>query len=213
MNILWYNIYMPRKNTVYRQNLEGSFYHVYNRGLNKMNIFNSDEDFRFFEFLIERMLSPIPYKNRFGREYVNYHGQIEVHSYCLMPNHFHFLFKQNRVNAIKNFISSLSIAYSAHFNKANNRSGPIFESRYKAILVEGDEYLKHLSRYIHLNPLGFRSWDYSSYNDFLYEPRPWVNTKLILGEFRTKNHYIAFVDDYREASDPSQALESLLGDT
>ena len=177
-----------------------------------MTIFETDEDYRRFEFFIERLLSPAPYKNQFGREYQNFHTKIEIHSYCLMPNHYHFLIKQNQQGAIKDFIKSLTTSYAMDFNKRHARIGPLFESRYKAIPIEEDEYLMQVSRYIHLNPMGFRSWDYSSYSDYLYEPKMWVETSLILDMFRTKKHYIAFVDDYSELKDASPELEAIFGD-
>ena len=204
---------MPTRNTHYRQDASDVFYHVYNRGSAKMTIFEADDDYQKFEFFIERLLSPVPYKNQFGREFRNFFGKIEIHSYCLMPNHYHFLIKQNQQGAIKDFIKSLSTSYSMDFNKRHSRVGPLFESRYKAIPIEDDVYLSQVSRYIHLNPMGFRSWDYSSYNDYLYGPKLWVKTDMILGMFRTKKHYIAFMDDYSELRDASLELESIFGNT
>jgi len=203
---------MPRKYVEYRQDAEDIFYHIFNRGSAKMTIFENDEDYIRFEFFIERLLSPVPYKNQFGREYQNFHKKLEIHSYCLMPNHYHFLIRQNTAGAIKEFIKSLSTSYSMDFNKRHSRMGPLFESRYKAIPIDSDEYLSQVSRYIHLNPLGFRSWDYSSYKDYLYEPRQWIATDMILGMFRTRKHYLAFVDDYTECQDDSTSLESIMGD-
>lgn len=203
---------MPRKYAGYRQDAEGIFCHVFNRSASKMTIFETDDDYIQFEFFIERLLSPTPYKNAFGREYQNFHGKLEIHSYCLMPNHYHFLIKQNKEGAIKGFIKSLSTSYAMDFNKKHSRLGPIFESRYKAIPIENDIYLAQVSRYIHLNPLGFRSWDYSSYKDYLYEPRGWVTTDMVLGMFRTRKHYLAFMDDYAECQEDAAAHESIFGD-
>ncbi len=203
---------MPTRNTHYRQDADKIYYHVYNRGAARMTIYETDDDYRKFEFFIERLLSPTPHKNHFGREYKNFFGKLEIHAYCLMPNHYHFLIKQNCQGAIKDFMKSLTTSYSMDFNKRHDRIGPLFESRYKAIPIEESGYLSHVSRYIHLNPMGFRSWEFSSYNDYLYEPKSWVSTDAILGMFRTKKHYIAFTDDYAELKDSSAKTESLFGD-
>jgi REP element-mobilizing transposase RayT len=202
---------MPRKNTL-RLDIPNSFFHVYNRGVARSEIFKSDDDYRYFEYLLERQLSKTPVKNKDGREYPNFDGKISIHSYCLMSNHFHLLIKQNNQGDIKRFLTSLITSYSMYLNKKYSRKGPVFESTYKAILVEKDEYLTHLSRYIHLNPLGFRSWEYSSYNDYLYTPKDWVETSFILGMFRTKKHYLAFVDDYQEKSSQEDDLSEIFGD-
>ncbi len=127
--------------------------------------------------------------------------------------HFIFLIKQVEEGSIKEFVKSLCASYSMDFNKRHDRIGPLFESRYKAIPIDDDEYLSHISRYIHLNPIGFRSWEYSSYNDYLYDSKTWVKTNTILGMFRTKKHYIAFVDDYSELREPTIELEGIFGDT
>jgi len=203
---------MPRKNTL-RTDIDDSFFHIYNRGVARTETFRCDDDFRYFEYLLERQLSSQVTKNKDGREYPNFHGRIEIHSYCLMPNHFHILLRQIKAGAIRDFFKSLTISYSMYFNHKYNRRGPIFESQYKAIYIDKDEYLMHLSRYIHLNPLGFRSWEYSSYNDFLFSPREWITVSFLLDMFRTKKHYIAFVEDYKEKDEQADLLESIFGDT
>lgn len=202
---------MAYKNT-HRLDADDQFYHIYNRGVAKMDIFISDDDYQYFESLIEQLLFETPRKDVKGRDRKNYFGKIEIHTYCLMPNHFHFLIKQISEGAASQFLSSLSIAYSIYFNKKYSRRGPVFESRFKSILIDNDDYLIHVSRYIHLNPLGFRSWAYSSYNDFVYGSRSWVSTDFILDIFRTKKHYIAFVDDYKEKDELTGDYDIYFGD-
>jgi hypothetical protein len=109
-------------------------------------------------------------------------------------------------------MKSLATIYAMYFNKKHHRVGPLFESQYKSVHIDKDEYIKQVSRYIHLNPIGFRSWDHSSYNDYLYEPRDWVSTEFLLGMFRTKKHYIAFVDDYKEKDSESEELSQIFGE-
>jgi len=203
---------MAYKNTL-RIDLENVFYHVYNRGVAKMEIFRDEADYEYFEGLISRALSEPPEESKSARTSRNFFGALELHSYCLMPTHFHLLLQQISPSALKQFMTTLQVSYSMYFNKKYARKGPLFESRFKAIPVEKTEYLTHLSRYIHLNPLGFRVWDHSSYNDFLYDPRPWVTTGFILDLFSTKKHYIAFVDDYRDKDETEdESLEKLFGE-
>ena len=104
-----------------------------------------------------------------------------------MSNHFHLLIKQNLDRSIENFMRSLLTRYSGYFNKRNERVGSLFQGPYKAVLIDSDEYLLHLSRYIHLNPQGsVNSWfgAPSSYPDYLRERKTsWVKTDLILSFF------------------------------
>ncbi len=116
----------------------GMPYHIYNRGNRKGNIFLDTKDYlRFLKKLKE-------YKEKYA---------IEFMCYCLMPNHFHFLLRQKENGAITKFMLSLCTSYSKYFNLKHNYVGRLFQERFRAKIVETDEYLLHLSRYIHLNPL------------------------------------------------------------
>jgi REP element-mobilizing transposase RayT len=188
---------MAYKNT-FRNDYAEAYYHVYNRGIDKMLVFRDEDDYGYFENLLARHLSKKPTRDKFGREHKNYHGRVQIHSLCLMPNHYHFLFWQKDAGDIAQFISSLIIAYGMYFNKKYKRRGPLFESEYKAVNITEDPQLMHVSRYIHLNPLGYRIWDHSSYSDFAFEPRDFITTDLILGMFPSKQKYLDFVDDYED---------------
>jgi putative transposase len=78
---------------------------------------------------------------------------VDIIVYCLMPNHFHLLIREKSERGIQKFMMKLSTGYSMYFNKKNDRSGALFESRFKAKYVDTDEYLKYLFAYIHLNPV------------------------------------------------------------
>ncbi len=122
---------------------DGGYYHVYNRGNRKQQIFLQDRDYeRFLEKIIE-------YKKKFP---------IKIISYCLMPNHFHFLLQQLAPNAISRFFSNLCNSHSKYFNIKYETVGSIYQGRFKAKTVNKDEYLVHLSRYIHLNPVDLFSF-------------------------------------------------------
>lgn len=114
------------------------YYHVYNRGNRKQQIFLSARDYeRFLKKVVE-------YKEKYG---------VNILAYCLMPNHFHFLLQKKSSDSISKFISDLCNSHSRFFNVKYETVGSLFQGRFKAKRVDKDEYAIHLSRYIHLNPL------------------------------------------------------------
>lgn len=115
---------------------ENAFYHVFNRGVNKQPIFLSDDDYHFF-------LKKISDLKKYDHS---------IYAYCLMPNHFH-LSIQTRKTPISKIMASLSTSYSMYFNKKYERVGPVFQNRFKSILIESDPYFLKLSQYIYLNPV------------------------------------------------------------
>jgi len=203
---------MPHRNTV-REDDTDTFYHVYNRGLNKMEIFLDDEDYNYFEKLLARSLIYNKSSDKFGRSYNNLHNKVQLHTYCLMPNHFHLLLFQKNQKDIEQLMKSISVSYVMYFNKKYKRRGPLFESRYKATLISDNECLAHVSRYIHLNPMGYRVWDRSSYSDFVYEPREWVATDFILGMFSSKKDYLDYVDDYEDIKRANDKFKREIGES
>ena len=126
---------MGRRKTLF---LLGHFYHVYNRGVNKKNIFRCRENYL---FLLRRLKECA----------AKFH--ITLIAYCLMPNHYHFLLRQDTDVSISDFIQAVYNSYAKAFNRMYNRSGTLFEGPFKSILVDSDEYLAHLCRYIHRNPI------------------------------------------------------------
>ncbi len=116
---------------------DGAFYHVTARGNERREIYRDDQDRnRFLEYLQTS-------HKRFG---------IKIHAYCLMDNHYHLLIETPRAN-ISRCMQYINTAYTVYYNVRHNRTGHLFQGRYKAVLVEKDEYLLELSRYIHLNPV------------------------------------------------------------
>jgi len=137
---------------------EGEYYHVYNRGVDKREIFLSDDDRnRFIKLLFvgngdkafsyKRILGvPLDKLDR-GEQLVS------IGAYCLMPNHFHLLIKEKKDGNISLFMEKLGTSYAMYFNKKYKRSGSLFQGTFKAEHVNRDEYLKYLYAYIHLNPV------------------------------------------------------------
>lgn len=190
---------MPAKNIV-KQFTEHSYYHVYNRGVAKQNIFIDQADKRYFLALIDRHLNPQNSKvNKIGMPYRKFDATLELLCYCLMGNHFHFLFHMGESRtAITDFMRSISTAYTMYFNLKYKRVGPLFQGAYKASLITSDPYLLHISRYIHLNPREYNTYKYSSYQDYLNNPRTnWLKPEKILALFEGSN-YGSFVRDHED---------------
>jgi putative transposase len=125
---------------------------------------------------------------------------VDVISFCLMPNHFHFLLKQNVDNGVSNFTNS----YTRYFNTKHERVGPLFQGTFKAVRITSDEQLIHVSRYIHLNPVSsfiieanvLEEYLWSSYIDYIgLGDRGIVKPELVTTLFGIKNSYKEFVLD------------------
>ena len=146
------------------------FYHIYNRGTDKRKIFLDEKDyFRLIHDLYEFNNDSAALNVGFRFKLENYGGSasiirttsvkrtrdrlVDIISFCLMPNHFHFILKQLKENGIAKFMQKLGTGYTMSFNQKYKRSGSLFQGRFKAILVDKDEYFLPLTSYIHLNPV------------------------------------------------------------
>lgn len=156
----------------------GAFYHITSRGNERKDIFKNDRD-------RERFLSYLQSATkRYGAT---------IHAYCLLNNHYHLLLQTPRGN-LSEILRHINGAYTTYFNVKRDRSGHLLQGRYKAILVEADEYAKELSRYIHLNPARVgavkkpHEYPWSSYRDYIGERESpeWLKRDFILGMFGKK---------------------------
>ncbi len=168
----------------------GAFYHVTSRGNRKEPIFLTDHD---REALLEYFKD------------ANKKFDAIVHAYCLMKNHYHLLLHTLRANLSK-IMHFINTSYTILFNTRHSRVGHLFQGRFRAILVEADNYAQELSRYIHLNPVRAKivtrpeAYEWSSYQTYLGAQRsePWLNTHTVLGYFDrnlivARKKYAAFV--------------------
>lgn len=126
---------------------------------------------------------------------------VNIICYCLMPNHFHFLLKQEGEGGVTEFISKLTNSYTKYFNIKNRRVGPLFQGEFKAVRVETDEQLVHLSRYIHLNPIAdyiskdLDSYRWSSYSEYLGANSGICDKGAVLDQFKSADDYKNFILD------------------
>ena len=145
-------------------------YHVYNRSVEKREIFVDDQDrFRFihdlFEFNDEAPAVNLYYKRPLLQSYEAKPRKIEqqkrkllveILAFVVMPNHFHLLLRQIKENGISNFMHKLGTGYTMYFNQKYERAGSLFQGTYKAILVNQEAHFIHLPYYIHFNPLDLK---------------------------------------------------------
>jgi REP element-mobilizing transposase RayT len=153
----------------------GAFYHVINRGNAGEKIFKSKRDKEKFLEYLEKAVE------RFS---------IIIHTYCLMDNHYHLLMETSQAN-LSVAAQWINVSYAVYFNRKRQRNGHLFQGRFKAILIDADEYLKQLSRYIHLNPVRAKITEapadylWSSHRAFIGVEKPpqWLETKWLLSQF------------------------------
>jgi putative transposase len=188
---------MPSRN-VLKENIPESYYHIYVRGASKRQIFLDAQDYHYFERLFVRYLSSEPTHSKQGVPYPHFREAISLLAYCLMGNHFHLLIYQSEQDAMSKLMRSIMTSYSRYFNLRYKRSGPLFESRYKASRVGRQSYLEHISRYIHLNPRYWKRYEYSSLGHYLGRAPDWLTTSPILELFADRGAYLAFLEDYED---------------
>jgi len=162
------------------------FYHIYTRSIAYFRIFRSSADYkRIIETIRFYTAQKPPYKfsqylelldqsKKEKLQQINNRDKlVHVIAYCIMPTHIHLVLRQMQDGGISKYANLILKSYSKYFNIKYNRLGPLWEGRFKNILVESDEQLLHLTRYIHLNPVSISlvskaaDWEFSSYKEYL----------------------------------------------
>ncbi len=214
MNYRDYKIFAP-----------AGIYHFFNRGVNKEEIFKDDSDYilflRRFKEQITSTPLPVAKRNSYHRK-IFPSGLFKIYSYCLMPNHFHFLIQQLQATPVSELFHRVVTGYSKVFNLKYGRVGALFQDQYKAVRVENDEQLLWVSGYIHQNPHvaglvdNLEDWQWSSYLDYIGKRKGiLVDTSFILGlPTIANNHgrYKSFVDSTYEVTQNRKDIEHLLLD-
>lgn len=199
--------------------VENEYYHLYNRGVDRREIFSDQYDMkRFFQSMKEfNVIEPIGsiYENSFIKEKKIELGSsapklVEFVCYCLNPNHYHFLVRQIAENGIEKFMHKLGTGYTNYFNKKIKRTGSLFQGHFKSIHIDSNEYLLHLSAYINLNDKVHMlnepgiSNSKSSWNEYVSNKNiedNFCNSEIILSQFEGNNKYEKFA---------MEALENIL---
>ena len=163
---------------------QGGIYHLFNRGCDKRDIFLGINNYRFFLKKI-RLLK--------------FKYNLDIIAYCLIPNHFHLLVRQNSEVAIAKWIQKVLSGYVQAFNKQHNRKGTLFEGATKPRLINSEEYLSNIIHYIHLNPVKAKlvsdpvDWSYSSYKTWISDSKNSLISKKLRAE------YFSSAEDYKQS--------------
>jgi putative transposase len=205
---------MPSRNIV-KQYTEG-YYHIYNRGVARSPIFLDDQDYLVFLSLLKRYLDKQPEKDNSGRTYISLNKEVSLLAFCLLSNHFHLLiYQQDEPKSITILMRCLLTSYTQYFNKKYKRVGHLFQGIFKASLISSDEYLTHISRYIHLNPKNYLKWQWSSLPYYLNKQHAeWVQPSEIMRIFNNStDEYLTFLKDYEDYKKELDALKLELADS
>jgi len=165
------------------------YYHIYNRGCNREDIFYIDENYR---YLIRKMHKYMVDKD------------VSTIAYCLMPNHYHFLLFQKSARSVGKIVQYIFNGYTKAFNEMYHRTGTLFEGPFKAKLINKFGHIPHICRYIHRNPLEAKlverleDWDFSNYPEWIGKRNsPLVDHVFIQEHFLTGKEYEKYVLEYR----------------
>lgn len=221
---------MPIRRTILAN---GEIYHVFNRGVNHQPIFLDKRDYprsleilSFYRFakpplrfsFFNRL--PMEKKSVFWENLKKNQKLATLFCFCLMPNHFHFLLRQEEENGISKFLANFQNSYSKYINTRHKRSGHLLQGQFKAVRIETDSQFLHTSRYIHLNP-------YTSYlvetvdqlKEYLWSSLPqYINNdengiceiRDILSNFSTSEQYLQFVLDRKDYQRTLKDIEHLI---
>jgi len=199
----------------------GEFYHVYNRGNLKQNIFTEERDWVRFLFLLLYFQSPIVFYNisRSVSSFVRHrvfniednlrqkiikNRTVELTCFCLMPNHFHLIVRETKNNGISNYMQRIQNSYTKYCNIKYQKSGHLLQGPFKIVRIKDNNQLLYLSTYIHRNPIElnrenpryYYDYTWSSLQDYTNKNR-WgelLKTDIIACQFSGKEKYENFVN-------------------
>lgn len=192
---------MPYRGEIFAR---GQYYHIYNRGAGKGAIFFNAGNYGYLLRLVKR------YHRKYGASII---------AYCLMPNHYHFLLRQETDMPLSRFVNVLFNAYVQALNLQQGRTGTLFEGRFKHKCVDQWEYLIALCRYIHLNPVKAglaarpEDWVYSNYRDWIgLRDSELKDEEFIRDHFPDAGEYAAFVNTVMDERKNYADIEKYLFD-
>ncbi len=146
---------------------EGEYYHIFNRSIAKFGIFKDPNN-------CQRFLETLNYyNNRFVVEKFSEDSIVKYLTYKIMPTHYHLLVKILKDHQLSKYVNNFENSFSRYFNIKFDRKGPLWESSFKAVKINTDEQLLHVSRYLHLNAVTAglvkkpEDWKFSSYKDLI----------------------------------------------
>ena len=209
-------------------------YHVFNRGIDHRPTFLDKREFeravelnKYYRFVnLPVKFSTFGFWSRERRKelwerlFREANLLVDTISYCLMPNHFHFLLKQKIDGGMAKFMSNFQNSYTRYFNSKHLRSGPIFLDQFKAVRIETEEQLLHVFRYIHLNPYssyivktlkGLKEYAWSSLPEFLgLRKDAFCQKEEISSNFRQRSSLEKFIFDQADYQRSLEKIKHLL---
>lgn len=176
---------MPRRAITFTK---GGFYHVYNRGASRLSIVREERNYAYLLRLMKQVSAKC---------------ELTIIAYCLLPNHYHWLVRQDADTPVSALPKRVFGSYSQAFNKAYKHSGTLFEGTFRATVVDTEPYLWHLCRYVHANPVKHglvrapELWPYSNYLEWTGQrDSALVDRQFIDAHFGEPARYQAFVGEY-----------------
>lgn len=214
---------------------ENCFCHVFNRGVEKRNTFMEDGDYvRFIHYLFElnnnencyNLSRTLKTKNNKIKSESHLFQQeprellVEILAFTLMPNHYHLILRQKTENGISKFMQKIGTGYTMFFNTKYKRSGSLFQGKFKAILIDKDEYLIHLLNYIHFNPLKLKNHEggptsfnlekyrWSSFLDYIGKRNfpSVISREFLLNIFGSEEKYKQSAEEWLKEKDKNISL-------
>lgn len=205
----------------------GEYYHIYNRSQFSLPIFSKDGDAKaFLKTLIyytqvnppRRLSYEKRYKEIFTKSKTYADRLVSILAYCIMPNHFHLLLRQEVDGGISTYMQRLTLSFVHYFNVKNHQKGHLFESGFKSVLIETENQLLHVSRYIHLNPTSAKlvedplKYKYSSLQYYVHggEKLPLLFDNVLRS--KSRDYYRNFVYNNLEYQQSLQFIKNQLID-
>ena len=210
----------------------GEYYHIFNRGIARQPVFFSKRDYERFTLTLSyyrfkdapvklSRLLQLPHQIR---EEIMEGLQkrqdvlVDILCYALMPNHFHLILKQNADRGITSFMSKTINSYTRFINTKQERLGDLFQGVFKAVHVETDEQLIHLSRYIHLNPLvsyvvkekELTTYLWSSLPEYIEGKSDILTLETVLTHFKSPQNYLKFVLDQADYGKKLEEIKHMI---
>ncbi len=209
-------------------------YHIFSRSIAEFKIFNNTEDYlrmldllqffsifsppcKFSNFLKLQIVQQDGFQVYFDKIAADQEKIISLVAYCLMPTHLHLILKQLKDDGITIYMKNVLDSYSRFFNVRHKRKGPLWEGRFNSKLIENDEQLLHLTRYIHLNPTTANlvrnpeDWKYSSYSEYISSAKIEICQYEDLMEIIPKT-YRKFVNDRKDYQRELAKIKALMID-
>ncbi len=188
---------------------EGEHYHIFNRGVEKRDVFGDRYDIDRFLLSLRLLNTKEPIGSIYEQQFVQKKNGasdklVDIVCYCLNPNHYHMILQQKAERGIQKFMQRLGTAYTNYFNEKYTRTGGLFQGTYKGVHIESNEQLLHTSVYVNLNNTLGRltpKLSASSWGEYVEDGgiKPLCTKGVILEQLKSSDAYKTFALSSRES--------------